>query len=278
MSVAALGALGKIKGSAWKSMGGAFKEMKSAGGGLIDFGKALQFLEPLFKPINILLDVFGKGIMQGMMPAIQMLTEILLKPEVIAGIQKFGMVIGKAIGWLIEVGIPIIKKVWDIGKGIFEAIKIGFEGLINGFKWVWNSILKPIWEAIKAAFTAFGNAIKWVWNSVLKPVFNLIIAGWKFLANAIITVINGLITGVNWVIPGVKWDIPLIPKFELGTNFVDQGGLAILHPGEEVRPAKAVKGYKEKKSKTQNIEIHIHGNVSEPERFASAIEERLWGI
>lgn len=79
--------------------------------------------------------------------------------------------------------------------------------------------------------------------------------------------------GMNWVLGKIrefsvlgtkpfsflgKISVPQIPHLSIGTNEVYSDGLAVIHKGESVVPARVAKGgYKEQQSKEKTQHIHI---------------------
>jgi hypothetical protein len=140
---------------------------------------------------------------------------------------------------LITVPIEFIKNAfWSIAdsvKGVVNGIKTIFSGLIDFITGVFTGNWKKAWEGVKKIFKGVFDTL---WSIVKFPI-NLIIGG-----------INALISGLNkisfkvpdWVpkFGGQTWGIkiPKIPKLDVGTNYVPNDTLAVVHKGESVVPKK----------------------------------------
>ena len=165
------------------------------------------------------------------------------------------------------------SSLWDSIKSLFfgsvEAVKSAVSSAWNWLKSitssVWNGIkstLSSIWNGLKDTvgntFGAIKDTISDIWNSVkdtTDDIWNGIVDSIKGAINGIIDAINGMLNALSdisislptvpdWV-PGMGGkgggsisfpDIPNIPRLDVGTNFVAQDGLALLHEGEAVVP------------------------------------------
>lgn len=177
----AFNALSKIKPKIWKGMKDGFNAVGKSAGGMIEFGKALQFMKPLFAPLNTLIDVLGKGILSGLMPAIQMFTDILLDPAVVNALFMIGQGIGMVLGFLLDFGNwfgMFISYASGTLKPVLDGLLIAWQFLADGLKVIWITIFQPVFNFILAGFTILGNGIKLVWDNVLKHIFAVIV--WEF--------------------------------------------------------------------------------------------------
>ena len=103
-----------------------------------------------------------------------------------------------------------VKNVFSTGGKIFTGIK---EGIVDAFTKIVNGIIKGINRVMKVPFDAI--------NGVLKKIKNIDIAGAKPF--------KGLIHTIS---------VPKIPTLNVGTNFVPDDTLAMIHKGEAVIPKK----------------------------------------
>ena len=172
----------------------------------------------------------------------------------------------------------VAGAVWEAILGFFGGIGTWFgnvfQSAVDAIKTAFSSItlfFTGIWEGIKSIFGGvadwFGNVFSKAWENV-KNVFSTggrIFDGIKEgIGNAFIAVVNTLIRGINTIISipfrsinnilsrlkninilGVTpfdwistFSIPQIPQLSVGTNMVQQEGLAYLHQGEAVVPKK----------------------------------------
>jgi hypothetical protein len=163
--------------------------------------------------------------------------------EMIKGIFELAVSLVKTtmtmIQGLITVPIEFIKNAFwsivDSVKGVINGVKTIFSGLIDFITGVFTANWKRAWEGVK---TIFKGVFDTLWNIV------------KFPMNLIIDGVNALISGLNkisfkvpdWVpkFGGQTWGIkiPKIPKLDVGTNYVPNDTLAVVHKGESVVPKK----------------------------------------
>jgi tape measure domain-containing protein len=144
---------------------------------------------------------------------------------------------------------PIVEKVWEIIKKlidnaiakftlvkeraqeIFGSIKGIFQGFINFITGVFTGNWEKAWQGVKDIF-----------SNIFSGLFNI----FKTPLNWIIDGINVFIRGLNkikipsWVpgIGGKGFNIGEIPRLNVGTNFVPEDTLAMIHKGEAVVPKK----------------------------------------
>lgn len=103
-----------------------------------------------------------------------------------------------------------VKAVFSTGGKIFTGIK---DGIVSAFKNIVNGIIKGINKVIKIPFDGI--------NTVLSKIRNISIAGQKPF--------KGLISTIK---------VPKIPTLNVGTNYVPDDTLAMIHKGEAVIPKK----------------------------------------
>ncbi len=65
------------------------------------------------------------------------------------------------------------------------------------------------------------------------------------------------------------------PSFAVGTNYVQESGLAYIHKGEEIKPAKAVAGYTESQTPQITQQIVINGDIYGTKDFDRAVYEAM---
>lgn len=116
-----------------------------------------------------------------------------------------------------------INTIWNILSPFIEKVKNAFNYVING--------IKTGFESLKAGITSMFSSIK----GIISAPVNGIIEG----INKVLQKINGL-TIPDWV-PGLGGKSPnfkMIPKLNVGTNYVPEDTLAMIHKGEAVIPKK----------------------------------------
>lgn len=169
----------------------------------------------------------------------------------------------------------IIKPVVDFFTNAFTTIRDFIVGVVDKIKEVWNTVSSFVWdnvlspvinfftdafntiwgviskviEKIKGAFDRVKNAIITAFTAVrdtLSNIFNAVANIIKTPINAIIDGINKVLTKINeleipeWVpvVGGQHPNFGMIPKLNVGTNYVPQDTLAMIHKGEAVVPKK----------------------------------------
>ena len=141
-------------------------------------------------------------------------------PPLTAAFQLLGNVISTAI----QTAFSIIKPIFDAIKGILSGIIDFITGIFSG-NWA------KAWEGVK---NIFSNIIEGIANIFKTPI------------NWIINGINMFIRGLNairipdWVpvVGGMGFHINELPQLKVGTNYVPEDTLAMIHEGEAVVPKK----------------------------------------
>lgn len=215
--------------------------------------------------INMLLPPLLQ-IIQMILPVVQQLLNAilpLLKP-IIALIQPIIDVLMAIITPLIDIISTILPPLIDLCSAIIETIlpplTTAFEFLattIQGSVQQAFNTIKPILDGIKKYFSGITDFIKGVftgnwkqaWNGVkniFKGIWDTFIGIVKAPLNWIIGGINKFIDGLNkiqipdWVpaVGGKGFHLDHIPQLNVGTNYVPEDTMAIIHKGEAVIPKK----------------------------------------
>lgn len=156
----------------------------------------------------------------------------------------------------------VLQLVLNIFDNIFTTIKGVFDGIIKFIKGVFTGDWKLAWEGIKQIFSSIWEGIKGivlsVWNfiknlvvniaqttgeiisNVFKTVVNGVLGAIEKILNAPIRAVNSLINVINEV-PGInlgRLSTFNLPRLNVGTNYVPQDQLAMIHKGEAVIPKK----------------------------------------
>jgi hypothetical protein len=119
------------------------------------------------------------------------------------------------------------------GQGILilDGIKTLLSGITDFIGGIFTGNWERVWNGVK-------NIFKGIWDGFIGIV--------KAPLNWIIGAINGFIDGLNkiqipdWVpaVGGKGLNIPKIPQLNVGTNYVPDDTLAMIHKGEAVVPKK----------------------------------------
>lgn len=190
------------------------------------------------------------------------------------GIHSPSTVMAEIGTYLIEGLKQGLQNLWENVKQIFENLKTNIS---NKFSEIWANIkntFSNVAEWFKNIFSDAWNGVKnvvtSVWDDILSlfskggEIFNGVVDG---IANVFKTIVNALISGINRVIKvpfdtingilnfirnievlGVApfkglWKknplpVPQIPKLNVGTNYVPEDQVAMIHKGEAVIPRK----------------------------------------
>ena len=196
----------------------------------------LSLIEPILSLLQPMLDLIKpliETLLELLQPLVQLLQEIL--PPIIDLFNSFIKAIlpplttaFKTLGSVIS---SVVKGAFSVIKPIFDSIKGILNGIISFIKGVFTGNWSQAWQGVK---NIFSNIITGISNIFKAPI------------NFIIGAINGFIRGLNkiqipdWVpvVGGMGFHINEIPQLKVGTNFVPEDTMAMLHQGEAVIPKK----------------------------------------
>ncbi len=147
--------------------------------------------------------------------------------------------------WIKEKSLTLIKWFKSSFPTLFYIITEPFKNAWNTIKGVWGGA-KQFFGGIKdlfvGIFTLDGNKIKNGLKQMLQGMGNIIISFIEGAINGFLIPINSAIKLINKIpgvnIPIIKVTIPRIPKLDVGTNYVPEDTLAMIHKGEAVVPKK----------------------------------------
>lgn len=138
---------------------------------------------------------------------------------------------------------------WDgivsVAAGAWEGIKNVFGSVASFF----TSVFGGAWNAVKNIFSTGGKIFTGIKDGIVstfKTIVNGIIKGINTVVSIPFKAINGALKGLKGIkIVGMKpfgWlptiPVPKIPLLNVGTNFVPEDQLAMIHKGEAVIPKK----------------------------------------
>ena len=196
----------------------------------------LSLIEPILSLLQPMLDLIKpliETLLELIQPLVQLLQEIL--PPIIDLFNSFIKAIlppltsaFKTLGSVIS---SVVKGAFSVIKPIFDSIKGILNGIISFIKGVFTGNWSQAWNGVK---NIFSNIVSGIANIFKAPI------------NFIIGAINGFIRGLNkiqipdWVpvVGGKGFHINEIPQLKVGTNFVPEDTMAMLHQGEAVIPKK----------------------------------------
>lgn len=147
-----------------------------------------------------------------------------------------------------ELATTIVEEIGETIRTVIETVGDVVTDIIDSIMDAIPNLLDAIVDFCYDIGPAIENSVDAICRSVTKLV-NFVVSAVEYMANLIIGAINKISIQVpDWVpgIGGQRWgfhlekiDIPrFVPKYEQGTNYVPNDGLAYLHQGEAVIPKK----------------------------------------
>ena len=143
--------------------------------------------------------------------------------------------------------VNFFKGIWDGIKNVFSAVGNWFKNIFssayNAVTSVWGKItgfFKGVWDGIVSVFSKIGSAVGSAITDTVKTAVNYVLSGACKIINGFISAINIAIDIINYI-PGVEIDhIKKLecPSFDVGTNYVPEDMLAMVHKGERIVPEK----------------------------------------
>lgn len=143
--------------------------------------------------------------------------------------------------------VAFFKAIWDGIKNVFSSVGSWFG---NVFTSAWNNIknafskitgfFQGIWNSIKSIFSKVGQVVGDAITGTVKKAINTVLSTAVKIINGFISAINTAISVIN-AIPGVnikKLNKLEVPSFDVGTNYVPEDMIAMVHKGERITPAK----------------------------------------
>lgn len=183
---------------------------------------------------------------------------------------------------VLELATTIVKEIGETIRTVIETVGDVVLGIIDKIVNAIPNLLDSIVDFCYDIGPAIENSVDAICRSVTKLV-NFVVSAVEYMANLIIGAINKISIQVpDWVpgIGGQKWgfnlekiDIPrFVPKYEQGTNYVPNDGLAYLHQGEAVVPKKYNTPYQPDNSGMSNAIDRLAQQVA---RISDKVEQGI---
>lgn len=187
---------------------------------------------------------------------------------------------------IIQFFVDLWTKIVDVFNGIVAAVVGAFDTIKNGVLGAINFVIGYIENFIAKAIY-MKDMIVSIFSNIMTGISTGISTGIDTLINKVKSMVNdfmikplNLAIGTINKIPGV--DIPKIPSLSIGTDFVNQDGLAMLHKGEMVVPADVVGGGFTRNGSNSGggvnidtINITAQDPKSAAEQFVNLVDEAL---
>lgn len=214
-------------------------------------------LATLAATLPTILDACGKFITTIMPPIIDLIGEI--NKGITAIIYAIGTVLPpilRSIGTIFNTVFSGITKVVESFSKVIDSVFNGIAKVIdtigntickvlNTVKSLVTTVLSSILNFINQLGPAINNFVDNVIIAVTKLI-NFMISGIEYMVNTlVIDGVNGIIKGINSIGKYVGFTIGLVPKFsiprfvpklDVGTGYVPNDMLAVIHQGEAVIP------------------------------------------
>jgi len=172
--------------------------------------------------------------------------------------ENFG-ILGEYIYKAFTNALQLVLNVFD---NVFKAIKGIFDGIITFIKGVFTGNWKQAWEGVKQIFSSVWNGMKGIVSSVWNFINNLLLniggkageilsGAFRAVTNAVLSAVENILnkpirainklTDVINKVPGInlgKLSTFSLPRLNVGTNYVPQDQVAMIHKGEAIIPKK----------------------------------------
>jgi hypothetical protein len=144
---------------------------------------------------------------------------------------------------LLAFGVYELIKNWSTVSAFFVELWAGIRVVFSVIgKW-FSDVFGGAAAGIMAAFSIIGGFFSGIWDGIksgFSSAVNFMISGLNGLIKGILFPFNIIIKGLDLIpgvnIPQLSLVIPNIPKFDVGTNYVPQDMLAMVHKGEMITP------------------------------------------
>lgn len=220
----------------------------------IAFSTVSDIAKSFWKEVLVPLGNFFKDILGPTVEALSAVFEWLWKNV----LQPFGEYLGTVLKQVFSDLTTVIVYLWNnvleplalfVGghfKQTFETVFKSIGGAIDGFKTAIIGLMTFITGVFTGNWEKAWNGVKGIFEGVFKSLYSIV----KAPLDLIVDAINGVISGLNSIhIDMPKWmgggsfglnipTMPKLPSLDVGTNYVQSGGLAMIHEGEAVVPKK----------------------------------------
>ncbi|KRE70770.1 phage tail protein [Paenibacillus sp. Soil750] len=221
-------------------------------------GKAFSGLSEVAKSFwqNVMIPLgnFFKDVLGPTVEALSAVFEWLWKNV----LQPLGEYLGKTLKQVFSDLTDVIVYLWQnvleplvkfVGGGLKTTLITVFESIgkiIDGLKTAFIGVMTFITGVFTSDWEKAWNGVKDIFEGVFKSLYAIVKTPLDLIVNAINAVIDGL-NGIKFDLPawmgGGKFGLSLpkmaqLPSLDVGTNYVQSSGLAMIHEGEAVVPKK----------------------------------------
>ncbi len=261
-----IGGVAELGGAIWAAIKGDLEGVVSSLGGILTSLSSVFFdlfknteaysaiqeaLTPILDALNPIFEELGemfardiipllKDVVAGFVPIFASLLPILetvatVFLKVVTALLPLIDVILKSLTPIFEGLAPVVVTVAEILGSTLTPILEALSPLFNAIGWLLENVVNPVFKTI-------GEILEWT----LVPIVNTVSAAFETIglvfrtvATMVAGIWNALAKFLNWLLGWLGVKIPLIeiPKYKMGTPFVPETGLAVVHKGERITPA-----------------------------------------
>jgi len=161
-------------------------------GFIVTLLEKMGVMQPIMEILNTIFEMIGGAVMEALMPALQILIEVITDPEFTGMLMEIGKIIGEILSPIITIFAEVLMMLMPVILAVVEAIGTFLTPIIEAFLPVIDALgpvfasLLPIFEALKPIIEIFGK------------VLGVVLAGaFIIIGNVIIGIVNLILMGLN---------------------------------------------------------------------------------
>ena len=184
--------------------------------------------------------------------------------------------IDSVIGKITDLATTIVREIGETIRTVIQTTGEVIIGIIDSLVSAIPRLLDAILRFVREIGPAVENSCDAIMRTITKLI-NFVVSGIEYLVNTlVIDAINGAISTVTLgMFSNVFSHIEIarfVPKYEQGTNYVPNDGLAYLHQGEAVVPKKYNTPYQQDNSGMSNAIDRLAQQVA---RISDKVEQGI---